>query len=87
MVLGRLLLADPEGGRADRLAKHLQAVGHQVRVQSSYTAVLDDVAQDSPDGLILQAGQDPQDPFRLCSHLRDCGSSLPILLLAHGDHF
>jgi len=86
-VLGRLLLADLESGRADLLAKHLQAVGYQVQVYPDSVSVLTAVEQEKPDGLILQTALAPLNGLQICEQLRDGGSSLPILLLAQTDHF
>lgn len=86
-MLGRLLLADPDPGRADLLAKHLQAAGYQVQLLPDSAAVLAGVEQEKPDGLILQAAWGPQEVLQLISQLRAGGSSVPILHLTRGDHF
>jgi len=84
---GRLLLADPEPGRANLIAKHLHAVGYQVHIFHDSPGLLVSLSKLCPDALILQASLMPQPPLQICSILRDGGSSTPILLLAAGDHF
>jgi DNA-binding response OmpR family regulator len=83
----RLLLADANERRRDLLQKHLLSLGYRLQLEHDGSTVQRLLQQAPPDLAILDAALPEPSGLDLCRRLRDSGSTLPLLILASGDHY
>jgi DNA-binding response OmpR family regulator len=82
--IARLLLVDPDAGRATTLCKQLSANGfhltHHIDLQRANARLGDDATD-----LLIALSSLPADPF--VRDLRAAGSSMPVLVISESDHY
>ena len=82
--IARLLLADPDAGRATTLCKQLSALGFHATHHIDLPQVIASLGADATDLLIALCTL-PADPF--VRDLREAGSSMPVLVLSESNHY
>ena len=82
--IARLLLADPDDGRATTLCKQLSSQGFYATHQRDPLHSSTILSADSTD-LLIALSTLPADP--LVRELRENGSSLPVLVLSESNHY
>ena len=85
--VARLLLADADVRRADRLCKPLGAQGFHLNLLHDGALLPQQLSAADVDALILHADLPPTTALEITRDLRDQGITLPILILNDTSHY
>jgi two-component system response regulator MprA len=81
----RIMIADDEAAIRDSLERVLQVEGYDTSTVANGLAVLDGIAGDAPDLLILDVMMPRLGGLETCRRLRAAGRDLPVLMLTARD--